>query len=46
MKQKRIIITISPYLRKILEKTAKKRGCSQAEVLRTGILIQYKEDVL
>jgi len=44
MKSTRIIISISTHLRKILEELAKKRGCSQAEVLRNGILIQDREE--
>ena len=44
MRSTRMIISLSTHMRKLLEELAKKRGCSQAEVLRNGILIQDREE--
>jgi predicted DNA-binding protein len=35
---KRIITTLSPYLKEKLEQLSNKFGCSQAEVVRMGIM--------
>lgn len=34
----RLIITLSPYLKAQIERLAQKRGCSQAEVLKTALI--------
>jgi len=40
----RILVTLSPYLKEKLEKTSKKFGCSQSEVLRTSFIRLLEAD--
>jgi hypothetical protein len=42
--KKRVLVTISPYLKEKLERKSKEFGCSQAEVLRTSFIRLLEAD--
>ncbi|WP_292372492.1 hypothetical protein [Methanosarcina sp. UBA411] len=42
--KKRILVTISPYLKEKLAQKAKEFGCSQAEVMRTAFIRMMEAD--
>ena len=41
--KKRMIISLPDALRRIIEKAAKHRGCSQAEIIRTALYAHLKD---
>jgi len=42
--KKRVLVTISPYLKEKLAQKAKEFGCSQAEVMRTSFIRLLEAD--
>jgi hypothetical protein len=45
MKTKRMITSLSPYLKEKVEKMSEKLGCSQAEVVRVALLKLAEEEL-
>jgi metal-responsive CopG/Arc/MetJ family transcriptional regulator len=41
--KKRIIISLPDALKRVIEKAAKHRGCSQAEIIRTALYTHLKD---
>lgn len=44
MSKTRVLVTLSPYLKEKLEKLSNKYGCSQAEVMRIGLMKLWEAD--
>ncbi|MCA9460148.1 MAG: hypothetical protein KC550_06380 [Nanoarchaeota archaeon] len=44
MDQNRFILTIPPYLKEKLVKLAKKKGCSQAEIVKLALHNLFRDE--